>query len=521
LKQTLRGAIEWSFNLLTEQERAVLCRLSVFVDGCTLRSAETVCADASLPRETVLEIIVKLMDKSLVTSSNRNRQVRYYMLESLREFGREKLTQSAELQNISRRHLIHFTEYAEDSEKHLDGSEQGKWIRFTENEQGNFHAALNYAVTDTEGLQYGLRIAAAISLFWLERNHFKESAEWLGKLLEKADAPEQRIVRAKMLYRNGAIQTRAANYNIAYKLCEQSIEVARTLDDKRVLPTALCYLGQVCTAIKDYPKARQLLEESAALCRAANLANDLAITLTELGKVLLEQGETEQAAISGQEALKIAKSVNDTWAISHALLFMGSLHRFIGKRTEAIEFFEQSLPYIREIGDRLSEGTVLANLSILYNLKSDFAASGHVAEQAFVAFQAIGNELEQPFPLRMMGYSAIHAGNLVRARALILESLKGNRGQDHLPGQLACLVAMGTCELAQDNIEKATTYAALVENRMNAENLSLMEPDANALNKLLATAKDKLGNKPFKQIIEKSKSLRVEELIASELPSAV
>ena len=120
----------------------------------------------------------------------------------------------------------------------------------------------------------------------------------------------------------------------------------------------------------------------------------------------------------------------------------------------------------------------------------------------------------------MMGYSAINAGNLIRARALILESLKGNRGLDHFQGQLACLVAMGTCELAQDNVEKAITYAALVENRINTEAMSLMEPDTIALHKLLKTAKDKLGNKSFKQIIEKSKSLRVEDIVANELPSA-
>jgi len=203
------------------------------------------------------------------------------------------------------------------------------------------------------------------------------------------------------------------------------------------------------------------------------------------------------------------------------LQFLGDIYHQIGEWDTAIGYFERSLPYIREIGDRFAEGVALANLSILYNLNEDHHASGHAAEQSFIAFQSIGDELQQPFPLRMMGYSAINAGNLVRARTLIVESLKGNRGLDHLPGQLACLVAIGICELAQENIEKATTYAAFVENRINAEAIALMEPDANALNKLLATAKDKLGNKSFKQILEKSKSLRLEELIASELPSAV
>jgi len=120
-----------------------------------------------------------------------------------------------------------------------------------------------------------------------------------------------------------------------------------------------------------------------------------------------------------------------------------------------------------------------------------------------------------------MGYSAIKAGNLVRARNLIHDSLSRNRGQDHLPGQLACLVAIGACELAQENLEKAILYAALVENRLNAESLSLLEPDAIALANLLATGKNKLGAKSFKQIVEKSKGTRAEDMIASELSVAV
>jgi non-specific serine/threonine protein kinase len=527
LKQTLRGTIEWSYNLLSEPERILLRRLAVFADGCTLPAAESVCADslnenneARLRRADILELLIKLIDKSLVSTKTNAQQMRYHVFETMREFGREKLAQAGELDEVLTRHLICFAEYAEESERHLDGTEQGKWIRITEQEHGNFHAAMDYALANPQVSAYGLRIGASISLYWLERNHFQESAEWLGKLLDKAAAPEHRHLRAKMLYRSGAIQTRAANYNTAYKLCEQSIEIARTLDDKRILPTALCYLGQVCTAIKDYPKARQLLEESAAICRAANLTNDLAITLIDLGRVLLEQGEMEQADTTGREALALAEKVNDTWAVSHALLFMGSFHRSIEKRAAAIENFERSLSYIREIGDRLSEGVVFANLSILYYVNSDFPASGNAAEKSFAAFQAIGDELQQPFPLRMMGYSAVNAGNIIRARALIRESLKGNHELDHLAGQLACLIALGTCELVQENIEKAATYAALAANRINADAISLMEPDTIALGKLLEAAKNKLGNKSFKQIIEKSKDLHVEDLIASELSSA-
>ena len=527
IKQTLRGTIEWSYNLLSEPERIVLRRMSAFADGCTLRAAESICSDPvedasemAVRREDVLDLIVKLIDKSLVTTETNAQQVRYHILGTVREFGREKLSQAGESDSVLTRYLIHFTEYAEESEGHLDGTDQAKWVRITENEYRNFLAAMDYALTNQKVLAYGLRIGAAISLFWLERNHFHEGSECLRTLLEKAIAPEHQNARAKMLYRYGAIQSRVFNYNTAYKLCEQSIEAARTLEDKRILASALFYLGEICTSIKDYKQAKNLLDESVALCWENHFPTQLGIALTNLSRVLNEQGESERARATAKEALAIVEGINDTWGMSHALQLLGSLHRLSGERDTAINYFERSLPHIREIGDRFAEGETLANLAILYNIKEDYPASGHAAEQSFTAFQSIGDELQQPFPLRMMGYSAINAGNVVRARALILESLKGNRGLDHLPGQLACLVAMGTCELAQDNVEKALTYAALVEDRIHSESISLMEPDTLALNKLLTTAKNKLGGKSFKQIIEKSKTIRVEDIVANELPSA-
>ncbi|HEX6035916.1 MAG TPA: hypothetical protein VFY83_15875, partial [Anaerolineales bacterium] len=187
----------------------------------------------------------------------------------------------------------------------------------------------------------------------------------------------------------------------------------------------------------------------------------------------------------------------------------------------AIDYFERSLPAIRLIGDRYAEGITLANLSILYNLKEDYSASGHAAERSFALFQSIGDEVQQPFPLRMMGYSAIHARNMIRARTLILESLKGNRGQGHVLGQLACLIALATCEMMEENVTKAVTLAGFAETHKQTEAESLLEPDAMALSHLLVRGKEKLGKRNFEQALKQGRSLRMEAIVAQELPSAV
>ena len=526
-RQTLRGTMEWSYNLLSEPERILFRRLSVFSGGWTLRAAESICADPVdevkkqvLRREDVLEVLIRLVDKSLVATDTGSQQARYHLLETIRNFGQEKLSQTGELAEILNRHLAHFTEYAEESESHLDGAEQAKWIAISEKEHNNFRSAIDYSLTPGADLVYGLRIGAAISLFWIERNHFHEGIERLQNLLQHAVDPVDQQAKARMLYRAAAIHLRLSSYNAAYKLCQQSIEISRTLNDGRSLASALYYMGDICIAIHDYAQAKTALEESISICWNIHFPQQLNMALTSLGRALDEQGEHERALAVTEEALAIAEQIDDTWGISFALQSLGAINRLMGKQDVAIGYFERSLPVIRLIGDRFAEGVTLANLSILYNLKENYPASGHAAERSFALFQAIGDEMQQPFPLRMMGYSAIHAGNTVRAHTLILESLKGNCGQGHIPGQLACLIALGTCELEEGNVTKAVTLAGLAENHMQTESHSLMEPDTIALNFILANGKEKLGKKIFEQTLMQSRFLRMEDVVAQELPSA-
>ena len=526
-RQTLRGTIEWSYNLLSEPECMLLRRLSVFSGGWTLRAAEVICADTPdtetrvvLRREDVLDGLIKLVDKSLVVSEAGAQQARYHLLETIREFGREKLSQAGELAEILNRHLAHFAEYAEESESHLDGFDQVKWILITEKEHNNFRSAIDYSLTTSADLTYGLRIGAAISLFWIERSYFHEGIERLHNLLEVAIDPVHQPARAKMLYRAAAIYTRIADYNTAYKLCQQSIEICRTLEEKRSLASALYYLGNICIAIHDHLQARTALEESISICWGIHFPQQLNMAMTSLGQAVDEQGEHERALVTTKEALAIAEQIDDTWGMIHALQLLGSINRFIGEYDVAIDYFERSLPAIRLIGDRLAEGITLANLSILYSLKENYSASGHAAERAFALFQVIGNEIQQPFPLRMMGYSAIHAGNVIRARALIAESLRGNRDQGHIVGQLACLVALGTCEGAEGNVQKAMTLATLVDHYLETESEVLMEPDALALSNLFRVGNKKLDKKFLEHTLKTARTLRLEEIIAQELPSA-
>ena len=394
-------------------------------------------------------------------------------------------------------------------------------MAISEREHNNFRSAMDYSLTPGVDVLYGLRIGAAISLFWLERSHFHEGIERLQNLLQCAVEREHLPAKAKLIYRAAALHSRLFSYNTAYKLCEQSIEICRNLDQKRSLASALYYMGEICIALHDYDRAKTALEESVSICWTIHFPQQLNMALTSLGRAYEETLEHERALATTKEALAIAEQIDDTWGLIHALQLLGTINRFSADYETSIGYFERSLPTIRLIGDRFAEGITLANLSILYNLKGDYPASGHAGEQSFVLFQSIGDEVQQAFPLRMMGYAAVQAGNVIRARSLIRESLKGNHALGYVLGQLACLIALATCDMKEGNIKKAMTIAGLAEHYLQTEPQSLMEPDSMALERLLALGKEKLGKKLFDHTRTQGQWLKMEDVIAQELPSGL
>jgi hypothetical protein len=146
-------------------------------------------------------------------------------------------------------------------------------------------------------------------------------------------------------------------------------------------------------------------------------------------------------------------------------------------------------------------------------LKDNYTKSEDCAEKAYAIFQSIGDEVQQPFPLRMMGYAAIHAGNPVRARILVQESLKGNCALEDISGQLACAVAMANCLLVEENVKKAVSLCALIESRTNQDGLKLLEPDAKALRNVLGEGQQKLGKAVYKIAYKEGQSMKLDDEI--------
>jgi non-specific serine/threonine protein kinase len=512
-QQTLRATIDWSYNLLSEQEKTLFRRLAVFVGGWTLEAAEEVCGGDGIESDQILDLMSQLINKSLVAVETTRTESRYRILETVRQYARAKLFDTEEASLVRDRHLDYFMRLAEQAVPELHQSNQIFWFNKMEDELDNIRAALDWGLQEVTVFQNALRVAAAVGVYWVAHSYFREGIEQLSVYLSRATEKEHEPLRVKLLYYTGAMAGYMFDYATGRNLCQQAVGLARGLGSKRDLANALFYLSEISAYLGQSQEAHAEIEECIALCRQENYTSQLSVSLTHLGMFLTKEGHFQDAQSILEEALAIASHTNDLWGIGHALLSLGSINRFARNYEVSIDYFVRSLAVTVKTGDHRADGITYSNLALLYFIKQDYERSGDCAKKSFEIFQTMGNEYQTPYPLRMMGYSAIHAGNLVRARVLMRESLIGNYAVADMVGQLACLVGFAYCDLAEEDYKNAVRLCALAETQCEQQGASFLEPDEISSEEICKQCKKKLGKAVYEAAYQEGGALKLESIL--------
>jgi predicted ATPase len=514
-KQTLRGAIEWSYNLLSEKEQALLRRLSVFSGGRTVETAKAVCADggAALHADEIFDLLIQLADKSLLFTEPHKEETRFNFLETIHEFAREKLRQADEEVVMRNRHLAYFCEIAERVEIEIEYENQTVWLDRCETEHNNMRAALDWSLKEGADLQTGVKLAASLGLFWYLHSHFVEGLERSKVFLGKARELGDERVLAKLLFRTADLHLHRAEFDSAVHLGDEAVELCRRINDRNLLVWALYVHGDIHLAINDLQTAERSLTESVNVCIEIGYEAVEDISLLLLSTILLRQGNLDRAHEIVLDGLALAEKLSDPWAMAAGLQTLGEIFLQQKKYAEARMNLERSLEASRVVGDRFIIGGALVNLASLTNLQEQFEESDRYAEEALGNFQLIGDETQQPFPMRLMGYAAVQAGNLIRARVLMRESLIGNTNLQNLREQLACLVGFACCSLAEKDVQEATSLSALADRYRRENNLKFREPDEVAFEAVLKQCKKKLGKSRYESSYKMGESLKLEDIL--------
>jgi tetratricopeptide (TPR) repeat protein len=400
-QRTLRGTIDWSYDLLTVSEQRLFRRLAIFAGGCTLEAAEAVCNVLEDLEVEVLDAVTSLVDKSLLMQTGpADEEARFTMLETLREYGQERLRQTGEWDMAREAHAAYCLVLAEEGLRVTAPAEQDAWLERCDAEDDNFRVALEYLAT-AGNTEWGLRMAASLLRFWEAREHLTEGRALLASILDKPGADVPSIPRAGALFAAGVLAD-AQGDAITDRLTHGSLEMFRQFGDVAGMAMVMNGLAIQASGRGQYDKARGYVEEAVVLWDKlgtgkvplvlSNLANiaklqgdletasrtyerilenfrsvgdrhGIAFTLNALGDVAAREGDAARARRHHEESLARFREMRDPWGTAGALRDLGNLARSEGKTGEAEGYYRESLQLFQSLGHHRGMARVLEHLA--------------------------------------------------------------------------------------------------------------------------------------------------------------
>jgi predicted ATPase len=391
-QQTLRAAIDWSYDLLTPAEQKIFRRLAVFVGGCTLEGAEAVCDARGDLALDLLDGMASMVDKSLAQQVEPGRgESRFAMLETIREYALEKLEVSGEAALTNRAHAAYCLVLAEEQAADQSAPEGPEWMERLALEHDNFRAALEW-LTETGDADWGLRLGTALFRFWEMREYLTEARRRLGDLLKLPGAAAPTKARARALFCAGVLGVEQGDYASADALLRESLEISRQLGDKQGAAVCLNALAVNARDRGDVPVARSLFEESLGLWRESGDPRAVARSLSNLASIVKLQGDSDHASSLYAECMSIFQGLGDRMGVAWSINHQGDVARDQCDSAAARALYEQALAIFRELGDRWGIAGTLADLGSLAREQGNYFAASSLYRESIKIFQELDHK---------------------------------------------------------------------------------------------------------------------------------
>ena len=509
--QTLQALIDWSYDLLSESERVLLRRLSVFAGDWTLEAAEHVTSatgSETLPDTRseilslfdVLDLLTSLVNKSLITVENKpGQETRYSMLETIRQYASEKLWQAGEGELLRRRHLAYYVDLAERAEPNLRAPDMVLWLDRLEAEHENIRSALEWGL---EGdIEAELRLASALLWFWHIRGHKNEGVEWLERALS-IEAMDHDIqprtshrarIRGKALNASGSLMVMNHELGRASGRLEESLALFKELgpEGKQGMAYALLRLASVSSArdrakdmlqqsltwfreigdkfgvaetlmqlsgvvqTTDYKQAELFIKEQLALRREIGDQDGIAVALAGLADLALSQDDYGQAIHLYEESLARYHTVKNLGALSITFGSFGDLFFWQGDYQRATKTYEEALAFAQELGYRFHIAFYYYSLGILAWFRGEYSQAMHQVSSGQSIFRDIGHHWQAVCSLHTLGDIALAEGDEERAARWYEDELAFSQEVGLEPPQIFALAGLGNVARAKGNYDLA------------------------------------------------------------------
>jgi predicted ATPase len=389
--QTLRNTLEWSYDLLNQDEKILYARLGVFVGGFTFEAAEAVCnSDGKLD---ILESLTSLVNNSILRQVDvADEEPRFGMLETIRSYALERLTESGESETLRAQHAQYFGDAVINQIGfNLYSADAVRWLNKLEREHDNIRATLAWSLTSPQGIELGAGMVSILFWFWYRRGYFIEGVMWSDRLLAspfmQAESPAQMMT----LMASGLLAIWQGKQDTALAQVQECLAIIQKIEDKQWLAFILMGNGVVLLNMGRDSDAQPMLERSHKLFKEQNSAIFQAITLVHLGNVELGLGHIEQARAYHEEALGIARLVDENWLIAFALNNLGEVARTQGQFDQARNYYKECESLLRATGDRGDVARFVHNLGYIAQHEEDLELAEAQFRKSLAMFRRLGN----------------------------------------------------------------------------------------------------------------------------------
>ena len=563
--QTLKAMIDWSHDLLTEPERALLRRLSVFAGGWTLEAAESVGGDASIEKREILDLLTQLVNKSLILSElKQGQKTRYRMLETIREYSREKLWAAGEGETMRQRHLAYFVDLAEQAEPNLRAFDMVMWLDQLDAELGNIRVALGWAVESDVEAQ--LRLACALLWFWHIRGYRYEGIDWLEQGLsveamergDRAMVPSHAMIRGRALNASGELMSESAiekaaerfeeslelfrelgsagKQGMAYALfgsagwprkpsthvtnqamLEQCLTWFREVGDKFGAAQCLMMLATYARLKGDFERAMGIAKEGLALREEIGDKDGIAIVRAQLGYIALRLGDYQQVRELYEESLAGFREVGNKWGFALVLSWLSGAAWEQGNHEQATRILEEALAIGRGLGDKSFIAGRLDDLGKVAWAQGDFELASKRFEEELRISQKAGDKFGTAFALQGLGRVAQSREDFAAARSFYSEALVLSREMSRPSMVPRHFTAFATLAIAQKQPEKATRLFGAAETFVASIRLEISPAERAHYDQAIAAARAALGKEGFNAAWAEGRGMTMEQAIAYAL----
>ncbi len=412
-QQTLRKAFDWSYDLLSPEEQKLFRRLSVFANGCTLEGVEAVCNTKQDLELDLLDGVAAVVDKSLLQQVDQSSgDARFVMLETVREYGKEKLAQSGEEALTRKSHAAYFLVIAEEW---ASSERPGTWLAGFDAEHSNFRAALDWLIENTE-TEWALRMGAALFHFWEMKEYLTEGRHYLGKILSlEGGTPAH---RSRALFAAGVLAGEQGDYSASRPLVQESLQLAASTGDKRGQAVSLNALAVHSRDCGDLAAADRMFSEALALWKELGDPMAVARSLSNVAKIAAMMKDFARATALSEEAEAIFREQGDRTGVAWSLNNRGDVAREQGDPEAARVFYEKSLGAFREIGERWGVACALADLGNLARDQGALPAAHAHYQESLQTFERLNHKRGIARLLDCFACSAAVQSNAIRALRL-------------------------------------------------------------------------------------------------------